>query len=427
MRPSSRPYPPVGSTNPATSPRSSDAQATRASSARAVVHRSAQPKPDPAAAQGLDGVVAAHTRLSSVDGEAGRLIIAGYAIEDLAGTVSWEALLHLLWFDALPSKEQLRDMRSEFAARRSIDRVTSAALHAAAVADRRPIDCLRIAIATMNGRGGDPPPASMIAQDKDAEGWNEAIGVLARIPVCVASAARWAKGSDVPETRTDLGHAGNLLWQLHGVDPSAAAIHALDSYLVTTADHGLNASTFTARVIAATGADLPSALTGAVGALSGWRHGGAPGPVLAMLAAIERPERAEEWLRARLAARERLMGFGHRVYRVRDPRADVLRAAVERLRDATPDGPAAERLRLATAVEETALRVLAEHRPERPIRTNVEFYTAVLLDGLGIPPALFTPIFAVARSAGWAAHAREAAAGRLIRPRSAYVGRQPDD
>lgn len=194
----------------------------------------------------------------------------------------------------------------------------------------------------------------------------------------------------------------------------------LETYLNTVSDHGLNASTFTARVIVSTRSDLISAITGAVGALKGPLHGGAPGPALDMVFEIGTPERAELVLREKLARGERLMGFGHRVYRVRDPRADVLAAAAERFYRNGGDMALYE---LARSVEATALRLLREAKPDRRLDTNVEFYTALLLHGLGLPTPLFTPIFAVGRVAGWTAHALEQLeAGRLIRPQSEYVG-----
>jgi citrate synthase len=205
----------------------------------------------------------------------------------------------------------------------------------------------------------------------------------------------------------------------------AARARALDAYLVTVAEHGMNASTFTARVVASTGSDLVSAVVAALGALKGPLHGGAPGPVLDMLDAIGRPERAEAWLEAELAAGRRIMGLGHRVYRVRDPRAAVLEEAAARLEAA---GVGSRYLRLARAVERAAVGVLARRHPGRRLETNVEFYTAVLLDAVGLPRALFTPVFAAGRVAGWLAHAAEQLAeARLIRPEQRYVGPRPSE
>ena len=207
---------------------------------------------------------------------------------------------------------------------------------------------------------------------------------------------------------------------LKGTPPAPDEAAALDTYLVTAADHGLNASTFTARVAASTRASLTDAVTAALCALKGPLHGGAPGPVLDMLDAIGPAENAEAWLDAAVMRGDRLMGFGHRVYRVQDPRSDVVKAVVERLnRDVG-------RLRYAEAVEQAALAVLVKRKPNRSLQTNLEFYTALLLEALGIPRDAFTGVFAVARVVGWIAHALEQqAGGRLIRPQSDYVGPMP--
>jgi citrate synthase len=198
----------------------------------------------------------------------------------------------------------------------------------------------------------------------------------------------------------------------------AASVRALDAYLVTVVDHAMCASTFTARVIASTASDLISAMVGAVGALKGPLHGGAPGPVLDMLDAIGAPDRAEAWLLGELAAGRRIMGMGHRVYRVRDPRAAVLEEAVRPL--------ASPRLELARAVERAAAKILRDRKPDRALAANVEFYTAVLLDAVGLPREQFSATFAVSRLAGWSAHVLEQRrTGRLIRPSSHYIGTLP--
>ncbi len=211
---------------------------------------------------------------------------------------------------------------------------------------------------------------------------------------------------------------------LDGQPPTPARTAALDAYLVTIIDHGLNASTFAARVTASTLAGLTSAVLSGLSALKGPLHGGAPGPVVEMLDAIGDAGRAKPWLEAALDRKDRLMGFGHRIYRVRDPRADVLRRALKTLASASPTLPG--RLALAEAVEAAALDLLKRRKPDRPLETNVEFYTAVLLEALGFPADAFTCVFAMGRTAGWIAHAREQVlSGRLIRPKSRYVGPVP--
>jgi citrate synthase len=239
-------------------------------------------------------------------------------------------------------------------------------------------------------------------------------------------AAAWHRGAlglapVAPDPKAS--HAGDALRMITGEAPSAAAARALDAYLVTVADHGTNASTFAARVVASTGSDLVSAVVAAIGALKGPLHGGAPGPVLDMLDAIGEPANAPAWIDAELAAGRRIMGMGHRIYRVRDPRALVLERAAKGLRD---EGVAARRLDLARAAEKAAEAALVKKHPDRPLKANVEFYTAILLDAVGLPRTLFTPVFAMSRVAGWCAHvAEQKKTGRLIRPSSTYVGPAP--
>jgi len=249
---------------------------------------------------------------------------------------------------------------------------------------------------------------------------DDAMTAMASFPTIVGTYWRMRNGEEPVGVRTDLAHAAHYLHQLFGAEPSAERARALETYLNTVCDHGLNASTFAARVIVSTRSDVISALTGAVGALKGPLHGGAPGPALDMVFEIGSPERAEPVIRARLDRGERLMGFGHRVYRVRDPRADVLALAAERFYSSDGDRFLYD---LARNVEATALRLLHERKPDRRLDTNVEFYTALLLHGLGLPSELFTPTFAIGRVAGWSAHCLEQLRdGRLIRPQSIYIG-----
>jgi citrate synthase len=269
------------------------------------------------------------------------------------------------------------------------------------------MDALRAAVAHL------PPPPDSPAGDAELTG---AIAVYA----AAWCQKRAGKAPIAPDA--SLSHAADYLRML-GLPGDDARVRALDTYLVTVIDHGMNASTFTARVIASTASDATSALVGAIGALKGPLHGGAPGPVLDMLEAVGAPDRAVAWLSGELSAGRRIMGMGHRIYRVRDPRAAVLERAVEKLEKA---GARGERLQLARAVEAAAVGVLRARHPDRPLHANVEFYTAVLLDAVGLPRTLFTPTFAVARAAGWMAHIREQRrTGRIIRPASRYVGPMP--
>jgi citrate synthase len=236
----------------------------------------------------------------------------------------------------------------------------------------------------------------------------------------VAAYARLRRGQSPIVPRSDLNHAANFLYMLNGEAPDGARVRGLETYLNTVVDHGLNASTFTARVITSTGSDLVSAVVGALGALKGPLHGGAPAPALDMVFEIGEASRAEPMLRQKIEAGERLMGFGHRIYKVRDPRADVLTRAAERLFTGAADRSLYD---LARSVEGVALRLLEEYKPGRRLQTNVEFYTALLLHGLGFDVNLFTPTFAIGRVSGWIAHAFEQRrADRIIRPQSEYTG-----
>jgi citrate synthase len=347
---------------------------------------------------GLDGVVAAATRLSMVDGERGELVIAGDRLERLSAR-PFEAVVAALW--------QAAGISAARVAVAATPLTTIALLRAMAQRRIEPMDALRMAAGTLTAKS-------------DVEAATCLIGTL---PSLVAAYARLLRGEEPLEPRADLGIAANFLYMLKGSEPHPALVRGLDTYLATVSDHGFNASTFTARVIVSTGSDFVSAATGAIGALKGPLHGGAPGPALDMVFEIADPARAETVLREKIERGERLMGFGHRIYKVRDPRADVLAAAAARMFTRAGD---ARLYDLARAVEATALKLLEEYKPGRRLQTNVEFYTALLLHGLGLEATFFTPTFAIGRMAGWTAHCFEQRAeGRLIRPQSVYVGRMP--
>ncbi|MBX6762145.1 MAG: citrate synthase/methylcitrate synthase [Rubrobacteraceae bacterium] len=359
-------------------------------------------------APGLEGVVAAKTRLSSVDGERGELVISGFPVEELAGRASFEEVLYLLWNDELPDAKRLMELRRGLAARRTLPRAALEVLRETAREKSPAMEALLMACSTLS-----------LDAPKD-ELRESALALVARFPVIVAAYWRLRLGEEPVEPDPELGHAANYLYMLSGEEPEEEQARALETYLNTAVDHGLNASTFTARVIVSTRSDLVSAVTGAVGALKGPLHGGAPGPALDMVFEIGEKERAEGYLREKLERGERLMGFGHRVYRVRDPRADVLASAAKRLYDTEAD---TELYELAMHVENVALRLLEEYKPGRSLKTNVEFYTALLLHGLGMPSELFAPTFAVSRVAGWTAHCLEQLESRrIVRPQSEYVG-----
>ena len=356
---------------------------------------------------GLDDVVAASTRLSHVDGEAGRLTIAGYAVDDLAPAATFEQVAYLLLNGRLPEPDESAKFARGLAARRELPHAAIGLLREAAAANTKTMDALRMATPVLSlGSREDPVEDAMTA--------------IAAFPTIVGTYWRIRRGESPVPVRSDLGHAAHYLHQLSGSEPTAERARAVETYLNTVSDHGLNASTFAARVIVSTRSDVISAIGGAVGALKGPLHGGAPGPALDMVFEIGKPERAEPVIRAMLDRGERIMGFGHRVYRVRDPRADVLAAAAERFYSSDGDRSIYE---LARHVEATALRLLREKKPDRRLDTNVEFYTALLLHGIGLPTELFTPTFAVGRVLGWSAHCLEQLRdGRLIRPQSRYVG-----
>jgi citrate synthase len=356
---------------------------------------------------GLEGIVAAATRLSHVDGEAGQLTLAGYAVEDLAPHAGFEEVAYLFLHGRLPEPAEHAAFAKDLAARRALPSAAVEVLCEAAAAQAPPMDALRMAAAILGlGRKENPLDDAMTA--------------IASFPTIVGVYWRLRNGETPVPIRCDLSHAAHYLHQLSGAEPPPERARALETYLNTVCDHGLNASTFAARVIVSTRSDVISAITGAVGALKGPLHGGAPGPALNMVFEIGSPERAETVIRAKLERGERLMGFGHRIYRVRDPRADVLAQAAERFYSTGGDRSLYD---LARSVEATALRLLRERKPDRRLETNVEFYTALLLHGLGLPVELFTPTFAVGRVLGWAAHCLEQLRdGRLIRPRSTYIG-----
>ncbi|RFB78689.1 citrate synthase/methylcitrate synthase [Methylovirgula sp. 4M-Z18] len=354
------------------------------------------------ATMGLEGIVAAETVLSHVDGAAGRLIIRGHDLQDLAGW-SFEGLIALLWQDLTPeplAEDQIRAALG--AARVQVFALVDPLL--AATKSLSPVEALRLLL-------------SALADESDVP---HHVLAVAAVPVFAAAIARHRCGQSPVAPDAALGQAADFLRMLRGTPATAEAVRALDTYLVTVADHGLNASTFTARVIASTKAGLFSSVIGALCALKGPLHGGAPGPVLDMLDAIGEESQIRPWLMQKLARGERLMGFGHRIYRVRDPRADVLKGATAHLRHAS------NWIGFAEKVEAEALTLLAEKKPLRPIQTNVEFYTALVLEAVGFPPDSFTNVFAAGRMAGWTAHVLEQEANnRLIRPQSRYTGPMP--
>jgi citrate synthase len=357
---------------------------------------------------GLEGVVAAQTEISEVDGQGGRLIYrGGYLIEELFGK-SFEEVAHLLYVGTLPDETQLKDFKAKLAARRALNGQARAALGGLSP-DVDPMDAMRTVVSAQGAAPGCPKPSL-----------DEAISLTAVAPTVVAAFYRHRQGKAPVEPRGDLGQAANFLYMMDGEEAGADRARFLESYLVLLADHGLNASTFTARVACSTGSDLTSSIVAAIGALKGPAHGGAATAAMNMLELVPGPEAAEQFVLDRLNSHQRLMGFGHRVYRTYDPRARILR---ELAKEANPSFYA-----VASKVEETALRELLARHPERPNATNVDYYSAGVLQAAGFPKDFFTCVFAVSRMVGWTAHVLEYTEkdGRIIRPASEWIGPDPE-
>ncbi|HKZ54876.1 MAG TPA: citrate synthase/methylcitrate synthase [Anaerolineales bacterium] len=374
-------------------------------------------------ARGLEGVKFTETRLSKVDGLAGELTIAGFPLQELAPNASFEEVLFLLWYDRLPTASDLEALRESLASQRSLPPAAIAVLREAAGRRLPTMDAIRMTVDTVGLCEGEP---------HRGEGQVDvgcAVALVAHMPTIAAAYWRLRQGEEPIAPRADLGHAANYLAMLTGEVPHPEGARALETYFNAVVDHGMNASTFTARVIVSTRSDMVSAIVGALGALKGPLHGGAPGPALDMVFEIrERAGRsgdsveqeAQAWAKDTLASGGRIMGFGHRIYKVRDPRADVLADAARRLFQGAGDS---QLYQDALTVEQVMLKELEEYRPGRGIKTNVEFFTALILLGVGLPNEMFTPTFAISRVGGWTAHVLEQIKeDRLIRPDAVYVG-----
>jgi citrate synthase len=352
---------------------------------------------------GLEGVIAGETSLSFIDGARGRLLYRGYRIGDLVERGSYPAVANLLWTGEWDPGAHLPTAP-----------VPSGVLDVlrALPTNAKPMDALRTAVSAWGAMQDLPWPPTV----------EQARALTAFSPSALAAFARLRSGKDPIDPDPALDMTAGYLYQLSGERPDPATARALDAYFIVGAEHSFNASTFTARVITSTRSDIASAVAGAIGTMKGPLHGGAPSEVVDQLAQVGSADHAEAWVREALARGERLMGFGHRVYRAYDPRAAALRKVAEGM-EHKPSW-----LKLATEVEDVALRVLAEKHPDRPLRTNVEFYAAPVLMGVGLSPDLFPATFSLARHAGWTAHALEQAANnRLIRPDVNYVGPEERD
>lgn len=364
--------------------------------------------------RGLTNVVAAETAIGDVRGHEGFYHYRQYSAVDLASERSFEETWHLLLFGTLPDAAELAAFRARVArARRLPDEVTDLLPAIARLTADAPdaLAGVRMALAAVAAADRIRP-----VYDEDADARTaDAIRVAAVTPVLLATLHGLATGRPPRAGRDDLGHVANYLQLVTGEVPDARSEHAVSAYMTAAIDHGFNASTFTARVIASTGADLAAAVSGALGSLSGPLHGGAPSRALDTLDEIATPDRIDEWVTRTVAGGGRIMGFGHAVYRTEDPRSRMLRGIAE--------GFGGPRVDFAVQVERRVQELLAELKPGRELHTNVEFYAAVVMEACGIPRTMFTATFAAARVVGWTAHILEQAAdGKIVRPSSRYVG-----
>jgi citrate synthase len=361
--------------------------------------------------RGLKGVTVAESSLSYIDGDAGRLIYRGYPIEDLAREASYEEVLYLLWHGSLPTREELGRFRDEMARERSIDGDVEALVRALAESGENPMAALRSTVSALSASDPDANGGDTTDEERNLRKGQR---ITAKIPTVLAAFDRLRNGEDVVEPREDLDHAANFLYMLNGEEPDPVLAETFDMALVLHADHGLNASTFTAMVIASTLADIHASITGAIGALSGPRHGGANQQVMEMLLDADQSDRDPvAYVDELLDQGERVPGFGHRVYNVKDPRAKILGEKSEALGEAAGERKWYE---YSVAIEEHVAESVG-------IAPNVDFYSASTYYQMGIPIDLYTPIFALARAGGWIAHVLEQYAdNELIRPRAHYTG-----
>lgn len=357
---------------------------------------------------GLEGIAVAETAISDVRGDVGQLIYRGFFVQDLVGKHSYESVVYLLWNGKLPSDTEAADFTAKLAAERALSDYQKQLIELLP-RDLTPMEVLRTVVSSMHPAGEPFPPTQA-----------QAMPILAKAPTIIAYYHNIKHGKTCPEPDTSLGHAANYLYMLSGEKPAEGVAKALEAYMILTADHGTNASTFTARVVTSTNADITSAITAAIGALIGPLHGGTPSHVDSMLDDIGSEDNVEPWLRKKLENNERLMGFGHRVYKTYDPRAAALRSIVKEF--------AADNhlFKLSLLVEKKAVELLEEYKPGRQLYPNLEFWAAGVLRTVDLPPELYTPTFAVSRISGWSANIFEQAANnRLIRPASIYTGPEP--
>lgn len=362
-----------------------------------------------ASVTGLEGVVAAHTEIGMVDGERGHLVYRGHTAQELAITRSFEETAFLLWHGRLPEEEELSALKKRLTRFRTLPDYVCRILELLP-ASIPLMSALQTAVAAMEHDEECAWPPSL----------EQAERLTAILPSMIAYRARHIAGLEALKPNEALGHAANYLYMLSGKEPERSHAKAIEAYLILGMEHGMNASTFASRVILSTQSDMNAAVSGAIGAMKGPLHGGAPYEVIAMLESIGSKSNAEPWMRNVLSGGGRLMGFGHRIYKTKDPRALALRAVTQQL---TGDDPSFD---LAIHVEDTAIRLLEEFKPGRRLYTNVEFYAAAIMRAVSISPELFTPTFTVGRIVGWTAHLLEqAGVNRIFRPQSVYIGPMP--
>jgi citrate synthase len=360
--------------------------------------------------KGLEGVLVAESSLSHIDGDEGKLIYRGYAIDDLARDASYEEVLYLLWYGELPSQSELDSFSEEMVAERAIDDAILDTVEALAVADAEPMAALRTVVSQLSVTD---PAGETDPEDRDAT-LEKSRRLTAKIPTIIAAFARFRDSNEPISPREDLGHAANFLYMLNNEEPDEVAIETFDAALVLHADHGLNASTFSGMVTASTLSDVHSAITSAIGTLKGPLHGGANQDVMEMLSEVDESDKEpDNWVRDALDSGRRVPGFGHRVYNVKDPRAYILGEFSESLAEEAGEMKWYD---YSIAIEE----YMGE---EKEIAPNVDFYSATTYYQMGIPIDLFTPIFALSRVGGWTAHiAEQLDDNRIMRPRGRYVG-----
>ncbi|MBN8252000.1 citrate synthase/methylcitrate synthase [Priestia flexa] len=358
--------------------------------------------------KGLEGIVAAETKVGHVDGDKGQLIYRGYWAKDLAINYTFEEVAYLIWNGQLPNHEQLNEFKEEMKAHRVLPK-NIVALMDCLPRDTEVMSALRTCISALGDPSYSWPPTK-----------NQAVALTAIAPTIIAYWYRKMNGLEVVEPNENLDHVANYLYMITGEVPDSSLVKALSAYFVLTIEHGMNASTFSSRVVASTESDMVSAICGAIGAMKGPLHGGAPSGVISMFQEIGSAENIEPWVRQKLGNKEKIMGFGHRVYRTHDPRAEALKEVSKQISDDN------EWFDFIVKIEDTTIRLLNEYKPGRKIYTNVEYFAAAVMKAVELPADLFTPTFTASRLVGWTAHVLEQSEdNRIYRPQSSYIGYTP--